>query len=130
MIRLDSPPFEGEHAKDTTTDGPKRSVDSKTQRVGELYRSLRDKGADPNEWAYAWRRELNRGGFERLIFLWLRSWNPASALGVLLAWRFVLLTCSITSTKSLKIQEHRLAFCVCCVSRRVRCCVRLTTIFR
>ncbi len=37
--------------------------------MGERYRSLRDGGADPHEWAYAWRRELNRGGFRAVDFL-------------------------------------------------------------
>ncbi len=44
-------------------------MDSKTLRVSERYRTLRDGGSDPNEWAYAWRRELNRGGFRAVDFL-------------------------------------------------------------
>lgn len=35
----------------------------------ERYRRLRDGGADPHEWAYAWRTELNRGGFRAVDFL-------------------------------------------------------------
>ncbi len=44
-------------------------TDAKSRRVSERYRSLRDGGADPHEWAYAWRRELNRGGFRAVDFL-------------------------------------------------------------
>ncbi len=44
-------------------------MDDRTTRVRERYRSLRDGGADPGEWAYAWRRELNRGGFRAVDFL-------------------------------------------------------------
>ncbi len=44
-------------------------MDSKTTRVSGRYRMLRDGGADPHEWAYAWRRELNRGGFRAGDFL-------------------------------------------------------------
>lgn len=56
-------------AGDPVAEGRVRSLDAKTVRVGELYRSLRDAGSDPNEWAYAWRRELNRGGFRAVDFL-------------------------------------------------------------
>ena len=44
-------------------------TDTRSLRVGECYRSLRDGGVDPHEWAYAWRRELNRGGFRAVDFL-------------------------------------------------------------
>jgi coenzyme F420 hydrogenase subunit beta len=37
--------------------------------VVERYRRLLDEAADPNEWAYAWRTELNRGGFRAVDFL-------------------------------------------------------------
>ncbi len=33
------------------------------------YRSLVDSGEDPGDWAYAWRSELNRGGFRAVDFL-------------------------------------------------------------
>ncbi len=33
------------------------------------YRSLVDESADANDWAYAWRSELNRGGFKAVDFL-------------------------------------------------------------
>jgi coenzyme F420 hydrogenase subunit beta len=34
-----------------------------TQAVRDRYRNLVDAGVDEHEWAYAWRTELNRGGF-------------------------------------------------------------------
>ena len=37
--------------------------------VANRYRSLLADGADPNEWAYAWRSELNGGGFAAMEFL-------------------------------------------------------------
>ena len=40
-----------------------------TATVQERYRMLLDAGADPNEWAYAWRSEYNRGGFKAVDFL-------------------------------------------------------------
>ena len=54
-----------------TTDSVKRSPknDAKALKVAERYRDLRDSGADPRGWAYAWRRELNRGGFRAVDFL-------------------------------------------------------------
>ena len=54
-----------------TTDSVKQSPrnDAKALKVAKRYRDLRDSGADPREWAYAWRRELNRGGFRAVDFL-------------------------------------------------------------
>ena len=54
-----------------TTDSVKRSPknDAKALKVAKRYRDLRDSGADPRGWAYAWRRELNRGGFRAVDFL-------------------------------------------------------------
>jgi coenzyme F420 hydrogenase subunit beta len=43
--------------------------DAQASRVRDRYRALRDGGADPHEWAYAWRTELNRGGFRAVDFL-------------------------------------------------------------
>jgi coenzyme F420 hydrogenase subunit beta len=37
--------------------------------VRDRYRRLLDEGADPHEWPYAWRTELNRGGFRAVDFL-------------------------------------------------------------
>jgi coenzyme F420 hydrogenase subunit beta len=44
-------------------------ADAKARRVGERYHRLLDEAQDPNEWAYAWRTELNRGGFRAVDFL-------------------------------------------------------------
>lgn len=38
-------------------------------RVTTRYHSLLESDADPHEWAYAWRTELNRGGFRAVDFL-------------------------------------------------------------
>ncbi|MCL1599580.1 MAG: Coenzyme F420 hydrogenase/dehydrogenase, beta subunit C-terminal domain [Actinomycetia bacterium] len=54
---------------DQPTSGSPVRTDARSMRVSERYRSLRDGGADPHEWAYAWRRELNRGGFRAVDFL-------------------------------------------------------------
>jgi coenzyme F420 hydrogenase subunit beta len=40
-----------------------------SRSVRERYHDLRDGGADPHEWPYAWRTELNRGGFRAVDFL-------------------------------------------------------------
>lgn len=42
--------------------------DPAVQRVAARYHDLLEE-ADANEWAYAWRRELNRGGFRAVDFL-------------------------------------------------------------
>ena len=43
--------------------------DARTQRVSERYHRLLDEAAEPEEWAYAWRSEINRGGFRAVDFL-------------------------------------------------------------
>ncbi len=43
--------------------------DPVTQRVASRYRAMLDSGADPHEWSYAWRTELNRGGCRAVDFL-------------------------------------------------------------
>jgi len=45
------------------------ALDPKTRRVSDRYHRLLDEGAEPHEWAYAWRSELNRGGFRAVDFL-------------------------------------------------------------
>ena len=42
---------------------------AEVERVSGRYRQLKADGADPHEWAYAWRTELNRGGFRAVDFL-------------------------------------------------------------
>ncbi len=44
-------------------------VDPTARRVSERYHGLLEGADDPNEWAYAWRKELNRGGFRAVDFL-------------------------------------------------------------
>lgn len=46
------------------------SRDEKLVRsVHQKYRQMLDEGVDPYEWAYAWRSEINRGGFRAVDFL-------------------------------------------------------------
>jgi len=46
-----------------------RSLDRRTSDVEERFQMLIDEGADPHEWAFAWRTEINRGGFRAVDFL-------------------------------------------------------------
>lgn len=48
---------------------PPASADPRLTRVRARYHELLEEAADPNEWAYAWRTELNRGGFRAVDFL-------------------------------------------------------------
>ena len=43
--------------------------DPRARRVSERYHRLLEEASDPHEWAYAWRTELNRGGFRAVDFL-------------------------------------------------------------
>jgi coenzyme F420 hydrogenase subunit beta len=43
--------------------------DARTRRVSERYHRLLVGSDDANEWAYAWRSEVNRGGFRAVDFL-------------------------------------------------------------
>lgn len=52
-----------------------------TKQVQERYHRLLDEGADPNEWAYAWRSEYNRGGFKAVDFLMEEVVNPGKCIG-------------------------------------------------
>lgn len=45
------------------SDGEKKAQDRTSKEVIDRYRSLLAEDADPNEWAFSWRTELNRGGF-------------------------------------------------------------------
>lgn len=51
------------------TVAPDRTRDPRVAQVRARYRQLMAGDADPNEWAYAWRTELNRGGFHAADFL-------------------------------------------------------------
>ncbi|MDP6029895.1 MAG: ferredoxin family protein, partial [Arenicellales bacterium] len=52
-----------------------------TKQVQDRYHRLLDEGADPNEWAYAWRSEYNRGGFKAVDFLMEEVVNPGKCIG-------------------------------------------------
>lgn len=50
-------------------EGPMIAADQRVDRVRARYHALLNEAPDPNEWAYAWRTELNRGGFRAVDFL-------------------------------------------------------------
>ena len=52
-----------------------------TKEVQDRYHRLLEEGADPNEWAYAWRSEYNRGGFKAVDFLMEEVVNPGKCIG-------------------------------------------------
>ena len=37
--------------------------------VKQRYREMVDRGADPQQWSFAWRTEANKGGFKSVDFL-------------------------------------------------------------
>jgi coenzyme F420 hydrogenase subunit beta len=45
------------------------NIDPKTEAVLARYRAYLEDGVDHREWAYAWRTEINRGGFRAVDFL-------------------------------------------------------------
>lgn len=63
------------------SDAATRETDPGVQRVTDRYRALRDGGADPHEWPYAWRTELNRGGFRAVDFLMDEVVDPGKCIG-------------------------------------------------
>ena len=56
-------------------------TDSLTKQVQKRYHALLEEGADPNEWAYAWRSEYNRGGFKAVDFLMEEVVKPGKCIG-------------------------------------------------
>jgi coenzyme F420 hydrogenase subunit beta len=56
-------------------------TDHLTKQVQKRYHALLEEGADPNEWAYAWRSEYNRGGFKAVDFLMEEVVNPGKCIG-------------------------------------------------
>ena len=52
-----------------------------SSQVISRYRRLLDEGADPNEWAFAWRTELNRGGFPAYELLMEEVIKPGKCVG-------------------------------------------------
>jgi len=58
-----------------------KSVDKASSEVIGRYRRLLDEDADPNEWAFAWRTELNRGGFPAWELLMEEVIKPGKCVG-------------------------------------------------
>ena len=56
-------------------------LDHLTEEVRKRYQKLLDEGADPNEWAYAWRMEYNRGGFKAVDMLERDVIQPDKCIG-------------------------------------------------
>ena len=56
-------------------------TDDASQVVQRRYRNLVETGASPHEWAYAWRAELNRGGFKTVDFLMDEVVNAGKCVG-------------------------------------------------
>ena len=52
-----------------------------TKEVQTRYHRLLEEGANPNEWAYAWRSEFNRGGFKAVDFLMKEVVDPGKCIG-------------------------------------------------
>jgi len=52
-----------------------------SREVINRYRQLLDEGADPHEWAFAWRTELNRGGFPAYELLVEEVLKPGRCVG-------------------------------------------------
>ncbi len=52
-----------------------------SRQVISRYRRLLDEGADPHEWAFAWRTELNRGGFPAYELLAEEVIKPGRCVG-------------------------------------------------
>ncbi len=57
------------------------SPDPVVRRVQERYHRLLAEGADPHEWPYAWRTELNRGGFRAVDFLMREIVDTGKCIG-------------------------------------------------
>ncbi len=58
-----------------------RTLDGSTVEVATRYHKLIEEGADPNEWAFAWRTEINRGGFKAFDFLVKEVIEPGKCIG-------------------------------------------------
>ena len=54
---------------DTMSNDGSADIDPKTEAVLARYRSYLQDDVDPREWPYAWRTEINRGGFRAVDFL-------------------------------------------------------------
>ena len=56
-------------SNDSTNNNGSSQIDPKTEAVLARYRSYLLDDVDPREWPYAWRTEINRGGFRAVDFL-------------------------------------------------------------
>jgi coenzyme F420 hydrogenase subunit beta len=61
--------------------GLRQERDKCSVEVIERYQRLLEEGADPHEWAFAWRTELNRGGFPAYEMLNELVINPGKCVG-------------------------------------------------
>lgn len=61
--------------------GQRTAKDRISIEVIKRYQRLLDEDADPNEWAFAWRTELNRGGFPAYELLNEMVVNPGKCIG-------------------------------------------------
>jgi len=60
---------------------PALSSDPAVRRVQKRYHRLLEENADPHEWPYAWRTELNRGGFRAVDFLMREVVDTGKCIG-------------------------------------------------
>jgi coenzyme F420 hydrogenase subunit beta len=61
--------------------GPDDAVDASSGQVIDRYEELLKEGSDPHEWAFAWRTELNRGGFPAYELLRKEVIDPGKCVG-------------------------------------------------
>lgn len=60
---------------------PEKPLDTCSSEVIERYEQLLEAGANPHEWAFAWRTELNRGGFPAYELLRQEVIDPGRCVG-------------------------------------------------
>ena len=65
----------------SATETSEKGIDECSDQVIGRYQQLLEEGADPNEWAFAWRTELNRGGFPAYELLRQEIINPGKCVG-------------------------------------------------
>ena len=68
-------------ASDNDDSRPALASDPVVRRVQERYHKLLEEEADPHEWPYAWRTELNRGGFRAVDFLMREVVDTGKCIG-------------------------------------------------
>jgi coenzyme F420 hydrogenase subunit beta len=56
-------------------------ADPEVRRVAERYHRLLEEAPDSHEWSYAWRSEINRGGFRAVDFLMDEVVDPGKCTG-------------------------------------------------